>query len=159
MNRVILKMRLHPQAHAHIERFLCDYFVDEAVALPQLKIYCGAWTHGLAALFRIGAITVGKRIFVAPKYLVRDAVTKQLKLPGWLVAHEAVHVLQYRREGMLGFLGGYLREYLKNLFNQRRCGAKSRMTAYLAISYEAQAHAAEKAYVRWRQRRAQSNLW
>lgn len=144
-------MRLHPQAHIHVERFLRDYFLDEAIMLPRLTIYCGVWTHWLTKLFRIGAITLGDRILVSPRYLARDAFTGRCKLPGRLVAHEAVHVLQYQREGMIGFLCGYLREYFKILFGGHGFGAEARMAAYLAISHEVQARAAESAYAHWRQ--------
>lgn len=117
--------------------------------MPQLKIYCNGWTGWLTKVLRIGAITVGHRIFVSPKFSTRNERTGQIHLPGWLVAHEAVHVLQYQREGILRFLANYLREYVQTLIKARRFGAGARTAAYYAISHEVEAHIAEQAYHRW----------
>ena len=55
-----------------------------------------------------------------------------------LAGHEAVHVLQYRREGFLPFLVRYLGEYLRG-----RLAGLSHDAAYRAIGYEREAFAAE----------------
>jgi hypothetical protein len=51
-----------------------------------------------------------------------------------LLVHEATHVRQWRRHGVLGFIGRYLRDYLV----ARRSGAGHHQ-AYLSISFEVDA--------------------
>jgi hypothetical protein len=55
-----------------------------------------------------------------------------------LAAHEAVHVLQYRRDGFVGMLGRYLRDYLRG-----RRGGLTHHQAYRAVPYEREAFAVE----------------
>ncbi len=70
-------------------------------------------------------------------------------MPGWLAAHEAVHVLQYERDGLVRFLISYLREYFRTLACSRRADAAARMAAYLSIPHEIEARIAELAYASW----------
>ena len=58
-----------------------------------------------------------------------------------LLAHELVHVEQYARLGIIGFLRRYVSEYARNLWRLR-----SHRKAYLAISFETEARAAAE---RW----------
>jgi len=73
------------------------------------------------------AITLGRRIYVAEGH-ASDA----------LLRHELVHVRQARELGVLRFLWRYAAEYLRN----RRSGMPHD-DAYRAISFEAEAFAAE----------------
>jgi hypothetical protein len=73
------------------------------------------------------AITLGRRIYIAKGYAT-DA----------LLRHELVHVRQAGELGMPRFLWRYLTEYLRN----RRRGMPHD-DAYRAISFEAEAFAAE----------------
>jgi hypothetical protein len=80
-------------------------------------------------------------------------VRGRLTLPGWLVVHEAAHVLQYAEKGFARFLLGYLGGYWRALRGGRRWDAAGRMAAYMAIEEERAARAAEHAYV------AQTPAW
>jgi len=73
------------------------------------------------------AITLGRRIFIAAGHAT-DA----------LLRHELVHVRQAGELGVIRFLWRYICEYLRN----RRRGM-SHDAAYRAISFEAEAFAAE----------------
>jgi hypothetical protein len=73
------------------------------------------------------AITIGRRIWVAEGY-ASDA----------LLRHELVHVRQAGELGVLRFLWRYAAEYVRN----RRRGM-THDDAYRAISFEAEAFAAE----------------
>ena len=53
-----------------------------------------------------------------------------------LLAHELVHVQQWREQGAIPFLGRYLADYLRG-----RLRGESHWTAYAAISFEAEARA------------------
>ena len=92
------------------------------------------------------AMTLGRHVFVRPG-LFRKDVLGRLTLPGWLVVHEAAHVLQYAEKGFARFLVGYLGGYWRALREGGRWDAAGRMAAYRAIEEERQAHAAEHAYV------------
>jgi hypothetical protein len=98
---------------------------------------------------KISAITFGRRVIVSPALVRRDD-RRRLIIPGWLLAHEAIHVLQYERNGFLRFLIAYLRAYLRALREQKGIGAAARMNAYLAIEEEQSAREAERAYRVWR---------
>src|SRR3954454_12027694 len=73
------------------------------------------------------AITLGRRIYIAAEH-VSDA----------LLRHELVHVRQAGELGMARFLWRYVAEYVRN----RRRGM-THDAAYRAISFEAEAFAAE----------------
>jgi hypothetical protein len=77
---------------------------------------------------RIVAITLGRRIYVADGR-ASDA----------LLRHERVHVRQAAELGLLRFLWRYAAEYVRN----RRRGM-AHDGAYRAISFEAEAFAAEE---------------
>jgi len=58
-----------------------------------------------------------------------------------LLAHELVHVGQYRRLGAAAFLGHYVGEYLRG-----RLAGASHTDAYRAISFEQEAEAAASGF-------------
>jgi Domain of unknown function (DUF4157) len=58
-----------------------------------------------------------------------------------LLAHELVHVRQYRRLGTAAFLGHYVGEYLRG-----RLAGASHAEAYRAISFEREAEAAASGF-------------
>jgi hypothetical protein len=74
-------------------------------------------------------MTLRRRIFVDPKVLNGDKAKLSL-----LVIHELVHVRQWHDLGVLGFLGRYLRSYLRG----RRDGLNHR-DSYRAIDLEVEA--------------------
>jgi len=85
------------------------------------------WWLRLFLLRRVIAITLGRRIFIAEGH-ASDA----------LLRHELVHVQQAGELGVIRFLWRYAAEYVRN----RRRGM-THDDAYRAISFEAEAFAAE----------------
>jgi hypothetical protein len=144
-------MLLAAASHEHLEGFLREHFHDPALRLPPLFFYNSRLLGWLVRAFHLGAITLGRRVFVLPGYVKRDAEGR-LTIPGWLAAHEATHVLQYERAGLAGFLGLYLRGYWRALRAQKKWNAVAHQAAYLAIMEEREAYEAEKAYATWRVR-------
>ncbi len=116
--------------------------------LPPVSIYSGRLARWLTGAGRVGAITLGRRIFVAPGFVKRDEDGRRT-IPGWLLAHEAAHVLQYERAGMFRFLSAYLRGYVRALRELGRWDAGARLAAYLSLAEEREARTAEAAYRAW----------
>ena len=77
----------------------------------------------------LGAITIGRRIFVRPGVFEGD-----LGLLLDLLAHEVVHVSQWRRHGPVGFLVRYLVDYAV-----LRADGHGHTEAYLRIPAEEEA--------------------
>jgi hypothetical protein len=142
-------MFLSPESHHCIESFLRDYLHEENLKLPRLSIYSGRWTRWLTSAFHISAITFGRCIFVAPKMVARDG-SGRLTVPAKLIAHEAMHVVQYARAGFINFLCSYLSGYFHALRKERGWSKAARHAAYLAIKQEQEAYAAESAFDVWR---------
>ena len=144
-------MRLTTEAHAHVEKFFRAYLRDECAGIPQVSLQTGLHARAVTFTFRIGAITFGRRVLVAASWLERDAAGR-LSLPAWLVVHELMHVIQYRRAGTTRFLRAYLRAYLRELRGGRRLSAAAHRAAYKAIPFEVEACAAAAAYEAWAER-------
>lgn len=141
-------MRLSPAAHERLEKFLGEHLGEPGLRLPRIRLHAGRVASLLTGALRIGAMTVGRHIFLSPRLLVRGK-DGRLSAPGWLMVHEATHVVQFDREGFARFLYKYLRGYLGAL---RKCGrwdAAARMAAYLSIAEECAAREAEHAYKKW----------
>ena len=141
-------MRLATESQQLIETFLAERFGLETLKLPPIHLYRGRVASWLTRTFKIRAITFGPHIFVESKLVVRDE-NGRLSIPGWLIAHEAVHVWQYKRAGFFGFLFSYLRGYWRALRAQQRWGGEARMAAYLAIEEECDAREAQAAFEDW----------
>ena len=144
-------MRLSTAAHERLEKFLGEHLGEPGLCLPRIQLHSGRVARLLTGALKVGAMTVGRHIFIAPRLLERGE-DGRLAAPGWLIAHEATHVVQFGREGFAGFLYKYLRGYFGAL---RQCGswdAAARMTAYLAIAEECAAREAEHAYRKWTER-------
>lgn len=142
-------MRLAEESHARLEQFFRWHRRDEKLRLPLMFIHAGFLSTHLTSALRIAAITIGRHIFVSPVYLERDE-RGQVKIRGWLLAHEAAHVRQFQREGLLAFLYNYLREYVTFLFRAGKLDAAARRAAYEQITREREAREVEAAYLEWR---------
>lgn len=138
-------MRLSPEAHAELETFFREHCGDPRLRLPPFRVYGGWAARLLMGLIGMGAITFGRHVFVAPRLLRRDGAGR-VSAPGWLLAHEAAHVLQYEERGYWRFLRDYLRGYLRALRAGQGWGKAARTAAYFAIAEECEARAAEAAY-------------
>jgi hypothetical protein len=145
-------MRLAAESRLLIEQFFRAQFGDPQVELPPIKVYGNALINYFLRWQRVGAITFGSCVFVDSAYFARDT-NGRMMMPGWLMAHEATHVLQFARDGWVKFLTAYLRDYVRELFAQqsgvRR--AEARVNAYRAIAAERQAHEMEKRFKEWAQ--------
>jgi len=141
-------MRLAAESHLHLEKFLREHFANPSLRLPPLTVYCGKWAGLVTRLIGVAAITLGRFIIVTPRLTTRDAAGRR-SLPGWLMAHEAVHVIQYRRAGAARFLIEYFGGYCRSLREGRSVNAAGRMRAYLSLAEECDARAAEVAYGVW----------
>ena len=141
-------MRLAPSAQARLEKFMREHVGDPALQLPRIRMHSGGFSRWLTKSLKVGAVTVGRHIFVAPVMVGRDEEGR-LTFPGWLLAHEALHVLQFEREGYVRFLIKYLRDYFGALKAIGGWDAGARMAAYLAIGHECEAREAEAAYHSW----------
>jgi hypothetical protein len=146
-------MLLAKESHRLMEAFHRALHENDLLELPPVHIHQGRVARLLTHTFHIGAITFGRHIFIKPELTELDAEGKWTA-PGWLVAHETTHVLQYQRAGWIGFLLTYLREYWDGLRELKRWDAAARMAAYKAIRVECDARDAEEAYAAWKARLA-----
>lgn len=142
-------MKLAAVSHAQLQSFLRHHFKDATLNVPHIYVYTGSFARLITHALKISAITFGRRVLVSPALVGRDA-DQYLVVPGWLVAHEAIHVLQYEQAGFIGFLVSYLKNYWQALREQKGYGSAARMNAYLAIEEEKMAREAERAYRAWR---------
>lgn len=132
-----------------------------AADLGEVRLHGGPLARAACRLLGAAAVTFGRRILVSPAASRLLACTShgdapaQQEPPGSrrpaagdrralaLAAHEAVHVLQYRRDGFLPMLVRYVGEYLGGRLRGLDHGA-----AYRAVSYEREAFAVEAQVLR-----------
>ena len=138
-------MRLSEESHSHVEQFFRTHRGEPSLVLPRIHFHGGLSAGLLKLSSRMEAITLGRHVFVRPGLFRRDA-RGRVTLPGWLVAHEAAHVLQYSERGFVRFLLGYLGGYWRELRVGRRWDSSGRLAAYIAIAEEREARVAEQAY-------------
>jgi hypothetical protein len=139
-------MLLSDESHREVEEFFRVYMSRPELALPPFHVYAGPFARLLTEPAKVGAITLGRRVFVRPSLVKRD-LTGRASVPAWLLVHEATHVLQYAERGVLRFLFGYLRGYFCGLMEGKGFDAAARTAAYMAIPEERAAREAERAYV------------
>ena len=145
-------MKLNSESQTEIEKFLRASLNDERLRLPPISIYVGWFSRLLVTkLLGMGAITFGRHIFVAPS-LVRKDERGRVIIPGWLLAHELVHVLQYEQKGYPRFFYDYLKGYWRALREGKRWDGMGRMAAYLAIAEERAAREVERSYKELKER-------
>lgn len=143
-------MRLAESSRIKIESFFKYYFQNDEFKLPEIKIYDGKFTEKLMKIVNASGITFGKKIFIFPEIISINSLNKK-RLPDSLAVHEIAHVLQYLKHGFLGFLYVYLRDYYKNLKNEKDWSADSRQKAYLNIPFEVEAREIAWKYLEWKE--------
>jgi hypothetical protein len=141
-------MKLADSSHQRLEAFFREYLDDADFCLSEIDIYAGVFTKILTNLIGAHGITVGARIFIAPKFLTYNT-NNFLKLPEDLIAHEITHVLQYRQEGLINFFYKYLSNYWQNLRRKEKWNALARQEAYFEIPFEVEACAIAERFVEW----------
>jgi len=139
-------MRLSGESHREVEEFFRKHQSEPRLVLPSFHVHAGPFARLLTESAKVGAITLGRRVFVRPSLIKRDSEGRA-SVPAWLLVHEATHVLQYSERGMLRFLVGYLRDYFRGLKEGKGFDAAARTAAYMAIPEERAAREAERAYV------------
>jgi hypothetical protein len=140
-------MRLARESHRRLEEFFREHLCDPGLELPPVYVYRGHVARLLTKMLRTGAITFGRRILFSPGWISSDGGLQAV--PGWLMAHEVMHVLQYEREGTLRFLFHYVRGYWRALREGGKWNGQARIDAYLAIAEERAALEVEHAYKAW----------
>ncbi|CDM66224.1 eCIS core domain-containing protein [Pyrinomonas methylaliphatogenes] len=143
-------MRLARSSHERIERFLREHLHDPDLALPPLCIHTGPLAKLMTRAMRAGGLTLGRHIFISPQLVRRDVDGRWL-VPGWLIAHEAIHVLQFERMGWIKLALSYVSTYGREFIRRRSFGAASRRAAYVSVPEERAAYAAMEAFLRWRE--------
>jgi hypothetical protein len=143
-------MKLSGESREQIESFLREKFGDDALCLPPTSIYVGWFARSLMRMLGMGAITFGRRVFVARSLVGRNG-EGEVNVPGWLLVHEMVHVMQYEKKGFVRFFYSYLNGYWRALREGGSWDKAGRMRAYFAIAEEREAREVEDAY-RERQR-------
>lgn len=142
-------MKLADTSHQKLETFFREFLNDEHFRLPVVYFYVGGFTKILTKIVGVHGITFGRRIFIKPQ-IVSLNENNLLRLPEDLAAHEITHVLQYRREGFVGFFRQYLSAYWSNLLEKKKWDGDSRHQAYLDIPFEIEARNVAAKFVEWR---------
>lgn len=96
----------------------------ELMAMNQVKYH---YNHWLPKLLKADGVTIGRDIFFLDS-----------NPPLHLIKHELVHVKQYEKHGLIGFLVIYLYHYLKG-----RLKGRSHFEAYYDIPFEVEARKGE----------------
>lgn len=125
--------RLLPAVRASLEEHLGEEYGD---VLGDVRLHAGRFAAFLCRRFGAGAMAFGRRIYFSPSGWRRYLQAGPAGVA--LAAHEAVHVLQYRRHGLPRMLARYLWQYLRG-----RLRGLGHTRAYRAIDYEREAFAVE----------------
>jgi len=100
--------------------------------LSAVRLYGGPGAQLLTRIAGASALTLGRSVYCSPSVWAALEAGRLSALE--LVAHEAVHVIQVRRSGLVRFLGRYVAEYLV-----LRLGGREHRSAYLHLSAEIEA--------------------
>ena len=141
-------MKLGEKSHRKIEDFFRQHLGESDFILPEIYFYGGKFTHYLTRILGIEGITIGKRIYIFPENFWISENNKR-RLDEELAIHEIAHVLQYRREGFIGFLWLYFGFYWKNLRVKKSWDLYSRADAYRQIPFEIEARQIASKFVIW----------
>lgn len=145
-------MKLSSSSLAELEEFFREFRREGDFRLPPVKVHAGRAVAWLTVRAGVDAITLGRRVLVAPRHLRRGRGGAR-EVTGRLMAHEVAHLLQAERAGLLPFLFAYLREYLSGMRRAPKWDAAAHWRAYSEISFEREAREIERAYQAWRARR------
>ncbi|MEM8960258.1 MAG: DUF4157 domain-containing protein, partial [Acidobacteriota bacterium] len=115
-------------------RALLEAFFD--ADLGAMRLIPGVLGTGVTTVAGASGLTLGEWVFLAPSC----AAPTWLRHPAGieLLAHEAVHVLQFRERGMVPFLTGYVGMYARARFTGKR-----HHSAYVQLTEERVAFAVQ----------------
>jgi hypothetical protein len=143
-------MKLAEDSQHKLQTFFREVLSNENFQLPKINFYTGKFTRMFTLILRVHGITFGRHIFIKPNLITKDTANRR-KLSLELVAHEIVHVLQYKKEGFIKFLYKYLSSYWRNLQTKKNWNAASRHEAYREIPFEREAREIAAKFVEWNQ--------
>ena len=141
-------MKLAPKTHHQLETFFRQYFEEENLRLPQVKIYARRGAAIVTKLLKVDGITLGSRVFIDFR-LIKCDEQKRLCLSKNLLSHEIAHVVQYQKSGLWGFLFRYLKDYFVILRTKKKWNSRARLESYWEIPHEIEARDAAKKFVEW----------
>ncbi|MGI8493804.1 MAG: hypothetical protein ACR2L1_00640 [Pyrinomonadaceae bacterium] len=141
-------MRLSRQSHQRLESFFREYYSDDSLRLPEIEIFIKRGAGIVAKLAGVFGITFGRFMFIKPD-LIFQVETNDLFISKKLMAHEATHVLQYKRLGWCRFFYTYLSSYWNALWKKEKWDFDSRMEAYLEIPHEVEARLCADKFIEW----------
>jgi len=107
----------------NLAEFIRPVRPEQVTLRPASSVMRGVWGKGIQAM------TLGNTVYVHPAALAGSA-----RALGLLVIHELVHVRQWRKGGVFGFLGSYGTDYLRG--RREKLGHRG---AYRQIEYEVEA--------------------
>lgn len=150
-------MKLAESSRRKFEIFFREQFKNEQFKLPAIYFYTGSFSLFLTTMLNIHGITVGRSVFVKPKF-VTFLENKKYKIHIELAAHEIAHVLQFEREGFFRFLYKYSKSFAGNLKQKGNFKSISRQDAYWEIPFEIQARDIAAKFVKWNEDFQSKNL-
>lgn len=150
-------MKISETSRLELQEFFRLYFKDETISIPPIYFYGGTFSAFVTRRLKIHGITLDNIILLAPEIMRCEEHSGCFYAPENLVAHELTHVVQYQKQGIVGFLYRYLRDYFSYL-RKNGLSAEARLQAYYSIAQEVEARDAAEAYEFWRaeKRRRQS---
>lgn len=141
-------MKISENSHKLFADFFqtCGFCQDDA--FPKVEVYAkrGAWI--LTNILFVDGITLGKYIFVAPKFVWRDHKSK-LKIRHKLIAHELVHVIQYQQFGFWRFIRKYIGDFWKIFKQKEKWNFKTWVESYLELPQEIEARHIADEFIDW----------
>jgi len=135
-------MIVSEESAQHLEEFLRDYLTKPDLTLPKLTLYNNRLIDRIGLALGFDGLTFRKWVFVTRRVLNRKDLN-DIDIDSAFLAHEAIHVLQYRRQGTFIFLMKYLWAFISALRSAEGPLQAKVRNAYLAIPYEQEALQAE----------------
>ena len=105
---------------------------------PDVRIYARTGARLVTGFLLVDGITIGGAIFVSPRFIKRNPAGR-LIISKQLLAHELVHVIQYREQGSAAFLKTYVSDFWGEFKRKKKWSAKSWYEAYLMVPHELEA--------------------
>lgn len=141
-------MRLAKHSNSIFEEFFCETALCEEGNFPEIRVYVGFGAKFLTGLLLVDGITLGKAVYVSPRWARRSG-DGRLIVSKQLLAHEFVHVFQYRNEGSIRFLIKYVMDFLKEFRKTKRWTIRAWFEAYQSIPHEVEARKYAGEFKEW----------
>jgi len=123
--------------------------------LPDVRIYSRKGARILTGILLADGITLGRSIYVHPRFISRDA-SGRLVISKNLLAHELVHVIQYSNQGIRRFLTSYISYFWREFRERKKWNARTWYEAYLLIPHEIEARETAAKFGPWLESRDSS---